>query len=91
MVETLAITSIVLVLVVVLVVAYHLIGIFFALRHAAIHLQALAGGLQKVQADTAPLNNKIDTINVGLSALLPPLLAANGNLAKIVEVASRGR
>lgn len=91
MVEVLAIISLVLTLVVVLVVAYHLIGIFLALRKAAGHLNALAGGLLQIKADTTPLNGKIDTINGGLSTLIAPLMAANGNLAKIVEVATRGR
>ncbi len=87
MIEVLGIISLVLVLVIVLVVAYHLIGIYVALKRGADHLEKLAGGLVAIRDNTAPLNEKIDAINDGLSALLPPLLAANGNLAAIVKVA----
>ena len=41
----------------------------------------------KVRDDTTPLNTKVDTINGGLNALLPPLLGANSNLAAIVRIA----
>ena len=87
MIEVLGIVSLVLVLVIVLVVAYHLIGIYVALKRGADHLEKLAAGLVEIRDNTAPLNEKIDAINGGLSALLPPLLAANGNLAAIVKVA----
>ncbi|MDD9739503.1 MULTISPECIES: hypothetical protein [Marinovum] len=79
--------SVVLALVIVLVVAYHLIGIFVALKRGADHLQNLADGLIKVRDDTAPLNGRVDDISARLEALAPPLLAANGNLAAIVGVA----
>ena len=79
--------SVVLALVIVLVVAYHLIGIFVALKRGADHLQNLADGLIKVRDDTAPLNGRVDGISARLEALAPPLLAANGNLAAIVGVA----
>ena len=88
MIDVLAVISLVLVLAIVLIVAYHLIGIFFALKRGADHLQMLAGGLVKVRDDTAPLNDKVATINAGLSALAPPLLGANANLAAIVKVAT---
>jgi hypothetical protein len=83
----LAFASLAITLVVVLVVAYHLIGIYLALRKGRSHLAQLAGGLTQIRDDTAPLNAKIETINKGLSALAPPLLAANGNLVKVVEIA----
>lgn len=79
--------SVLLALVIVLVVAYHLIGIFVALKRGGDHLEALAGGLVKVRDDTGPLNAKVDEINTGLTALAPPLLSANDNLAAIVGVA----
>lgn len=88
MIDVLTVISLVLVLAIVLLVAYHLIGIFLALRRGANHLQTLAGGLVKIRDDTAPLNDKVATINVGLSALAPPLLGANANLAAIVKVAT---
>ena len=90
MIPILAIVSLVLALAVVLVVAYHLIGIYLALRGGRIHLAKLAGGLAQIRTDTAPLNGKIATINTGLTALAPPLLAANANLGAIVAVAQRG-
>ena len=88
MTDSLAILTLVLVLTIVVIVAYHLIGIFFALKSGADHLEKLAGGLVKIRDDTAPLNDKIATINAGLSALAPPLLGANENLAAIVTVAT---
>ncbi len=90
MVAGLALVSLAVALVVVLVVAYHLIGIYLALRKGRSHLAKLAGGLKQIRDDTAPLNGKLDAINTRLSSLAPPLLAANGNLARIVAIARRG-
>ena len=90
MVITLSLVSLVLALIVVLVVAWHLIGIYLALRNGRRHLAQLAGGLAQIRTDTAPLNGKIATINEGLSSLVPPLMDANGNLAAIVAIARRG-
>jgi hypothetical protein len=88
MIAALTWISVILALVIVLVVAYHLIGVIVALKRAGDHLEALAGGLVKVRDDTAPLNGRVDEINAGLMALAPPLLAANDNLAAIVGVAT---
>jgi hypothetical protein len=82
--------SLLLVVAIVLIVAWHLIGIYLALKRAADHLQQLAGGLIKVRDDTSGLNDKVNTINGGLGALVPPLLGANNNLAAIVKVATSG-
>ena len=79
--------SLILVLVIVAVVAWHLLGIFIALKRGADHLQQLAGGLVAIRDNTVPLNGKVDEINAGLTELVSPLLAANGNLAAIVTVA----
>jgi hypothetical protein len=87
MVDALAAISVLLAVVIVAVVAYHLIGIYVALKRGADHLEKLAGGLVAIRDNTAPLNGKIDTINGGLGELVAPLLAANGNLAAIVKVA----
>ncbi len=89
MVTVLALVSLLLALVVVLIVAYHLIGIYVALRKGRHHLAKLAVGLTQIRDDTTPLNGKLGTINAGLFALQAPLLAANGNLARIVEIARR--
>jgi len=88
MVTVLALISLFIALVVVLVTAWHLIGIYLALRKGRVHLAALAGGLTQIRDDTAPLTAKLGTVNGGLSALVPPLLAANANLAAIVAVAA---
>ncbi len=89
MISALSLISLVLALIVVLHVAYHLIGIYLALRNGRVHLAKLAGGLAQIRQDTVPLNGKIETINGGLSQLAAPLLAANGHLARIFAIAKR--
>ncbi len=89
MIVVLSTLSLVLALVVVLLVAYHLIGIYLALRKGRGHLAKLAGGLAQIRDDTSPLNGKIATINGGLSQLAEPLLTANGHLARILAIAKR--
>ncbi|MSU91246.1 hypothetical protein GE300_16815 [Rhodobacteraceae bacterium 2CG4] len=86
MIAALTWISVILALVIVLVVAYHLLGIYLALKRGADHLEALAAGLAQVRDDTGPLNAQVDDIDTGLEALAPPLLAANDNLAAIVDV-----
>jgi|TARA_B110000008_G_C16935354_1_gene550355 hypothetical protein len=86
---TLAYITLAVVLIIVLVVAYHLIGIYIALKRGGDHLETLAGGLMAIRDNTAPLNGRMDEINAGLTALIAPLLAANGNLAAIVKVVTR--
>ena len=90
MITFLTVVTLIVVLVIVALVAYHLIGIYIALKRGADHLEALAGGLAKVRENTSSLNAKVDTINGGLSALAPDLLKANDNLAAIVSVAQKG-
>jgi cell division protein FtsB len=87
MISILTTLTLILVLVIVALVAWHLIGIYIALKRGADHLEKLAGGLVAIRDNSAPLNGKVDEINTGLAELLPPLLAANGNLAAIVKVA----
>ncbi len=89
MILTLAYITLAVVLIIVLVVAYHLIGIYTALKRGGDHLETLAGGLMAIRDNTAPLNGRMDEINAGLTALIAPLLAANGNLAAIVKVVTR--
>lgn len=89
MIETLAIITLVLVVVIVAVVAYHLVGIYLALKRGADHLEKLAGGLVAIRDNTGDLNAKVETVNGGLAALLKPLLGTNENLAAIVAVAGR--
>jgi hypothetical protein len=87
MIEVLAVISFVLALAIVLIVAYHLVGIYLALRRAADDLEKLAAGLMKIRDDTKPLNSRVETINAGLEQLVAPLLGANANLAAIVKIA----
>ena len=75
---------------VVIVLVVYLLGIIVALAGAKRSLAKLAGGLIAVRDNTAPLGEKIGTINGGLSALLQGLLGVNGDLAAIVRVA-RGK
>ena len=88
MIEVLAIISLVLALAIVVIVAYHLVGIFVALKRSADHLDKLASGLVKVRDDTRDLNSKVETVNAGLGALVAPLLSTNKNLSGVVKVAS---
>jgi hypothetical protein len=87
-IEVLSVISLGLALAIVLIVAYHLVGIYLALRRAADHLEKLAGGLTKVRDDTRDLNDKVAAINTGLSELVAPLLGTSSNLAAIVKVAT---
>ena len=87
MISVLTTISLVLVLVIVAVVAWHLIGIFISLKRGGDHLEKLAGGLVAIRDNTEPLNGRVDEINTGLTELVSPLLAANDNLVAIVKVA----
>lgn len=88
MITTLAFATVAVVLAIVLVVAYHLIGIFVALKRSGDHLDALAGGLIAIRENTEPLNGRVDDINAGLTGLIEPLLTTNNNLGQIVKIAS---
>ena len=64
---------------IVLVVAYHLIGIYLNLKKTADNLELLAGGL------TAPLGEGIGQLNGGLSVLLDEFKAALTNLSQLTK------
>lgn len=68
MTALLAWISVVLAVVIVLVVAFHLIVIFWALKRGADHLEALAGGLGVIMGQTAPLGAKLTALNSVLGA-----------------------
>ena len=70
-----------------LVLVVYLIGIIVALLGAKRSLAKLAGGLVAIRDHTAPLGEKVGTINGGLTMLLQGLLAVNGDLVAIVRVA----
>jgi hypothetical protein len=90
MITFLTIVTLVLALAIVAAVAYHLIGIYVALKRAGDHLEALAGGLTAIRDHSVPLNGRIDAINAGLAALLPPLGATAKSLGAVAAVLKRG-
>ena len=65
---------------IVLVVAYHLIGIFWYLKKTGDNLENLAGGLVQVSANTNPLESNIDDLNNGLNLLISNFLTTLKNL-----------
>jgi len=90
MITFLTLVSLILALAIVAVVAWHLIGIYTALKRAGDHLEALAGGLTAIRDHTVPLNGRVDAINAGLAALLPPLGGTAKSLGAIAAVLKRG-
>lgn len=73
-------------LIVVVVLVIYLVGIIIALRRAGDHLAALAGGLQAIIDNTAPLAGHLTTINGALSALDEGLEAVDDNLVGVAGV-----
>ena len=65
---------------IVLVVAYHLIGIFWYLKKTGDNLENLARGLIQVSANTNPLESNIDDLNNGLNLLISNFLTTLKNL-----------
>jgi len=55
---------------IVLVVAYHLIGIFYNLKKTGDNLTLLAVELKKINKHTNPLSENLEQLNGGLAALL---------------------
>ncbi len=85
--STVIFTSITLILAgaIVLVVAYHLIGIYLNLKKTADNLELLAGGLVKINQNTAPLGEGIGQLNGGLSELIEDFKGALGNLTQLTK------
>ena len=65
---------------IVLVVAFHLIGIFWYLKKTGDNLENLAGGLIQISANTNPLESNIDDLNKGLNVLISNFIATLKNL-----------
>ena len=65
---------------IVLVVAYHLIGIFWYLKKTGDNLENLAGGLIQISANTNPLESNIDDLNDGLNVLISNFITTLKNL-----------
>ena len=65
---------------IVIVVAFHLIGIFWYLKKTGDNLENLAGGLIQISANTNPLESHIDDLNNGLNLLISNFLTTLKNL-----------
>ena len=65
---------------IVLVVAFHLIGIFWYLKKTGDNLENLAGGLIQISANTNPLESNIDDLNEGLNVLISNFITSLKNL-----------
>lgn len=71
---------------IVIVLVVYLVLIILALWRAGNHLAALAGGLQEVVDNTAPLADHLTTINGALGALDEGLNSVDDNLVGVAEV-----
>jgi len=71
---------------VVLVLVFYLSGILIALIRAGNNLAALAGGLQAVAGHTAPLEDRLGTINGALGQLHAGLESIDQELIGIAGV-----
>ena len=78
--------TLVVVALVVLELVFYLVGVIIYLFRGAAHLKALAGGLQQVANDTAPLAGKLTTINGALGQLHVGLSSVNSHLVAIAGV-----
>ena len=65
---------------IVLVVAFHLIGIFWYLKKTGDNLENLAGGLIQIRSNTNPLESNIDDLNEGLNVLISNFITTLKNL-----------
>lgn len=70
----------------VLVLVIYLVLIIVALRKAGNHLEALAGGLQKIADDSQPLEDHLVTINGALNQLHGGLSSVDNHLVSIAKV-----
>lgn len=71
---------------IVAVLVIYLVLIILALWRAGRHLKALAGGLQQVVDNTAPLEEHLTTINGALNMLDEGLDSVDHNLVGMAEV-----
>ena len=84
--NTILITSTLLIIfAIVLVVEFHLIGIFWYLKKTGDNLESLAGGLTQITTNTNPLEKNIDDLNNGLNLLISNFLSTLKNLKIIKE------
>ena len=81
----LIISTLLIIFAIVLVVAFHLIGIFWYLKKTGDNLESLAGGLTQITTNTNPLEKNIDDLNNGLNLLISNFLSTLKNLKIIKE------
>lgn len=86
MIQTLTYITVAIVALLVLILVLYLILIIFHLYRGANKLKALAGGLQKIAADTAPLKEKVEVINGALTSVRDGLGSVDGHLITIAKV-----
>lgn len=77
------------VLLVVVTLVIYLLLIIAKLRGANHNLSQLAAGLQQIEGDTHPLEEKMTTINTALQKLLEGLLGVNDDLAAVARLLRR--
>lgn len=70
----------------VLVLVVYLVGIILALRRAGNELERLAGGLQKIVDNTAPLGGHLSAINGALGGLRQGLGSVDRHMVGIARV-----
>ena len=75
---------------VVVALAGYLVAIAWALAHARRSIAAIADGLEAVAGHTAPLPEKLTTINGALVQLLTGLQAADRHLGRVATVFKLG-
>lgn len=90
MLTVLTILTVLAVAIVVLVLAIYLFLIGLALRRANRHAAALAGGLEAIALNTAPLPEHLTTINGALGTLLSGLDAVDQHLRGVVRLLRGG-
>lgn len=86
MIQTLTIITVIIVALVVLILVMYLLLIIYHLWRGGNHLEKLAGGLQKVENDAAPLKEKVDIINGALTQLNQGLGSVDGHMVNIAKV-----
>ncbi len=81
--QILFVATLVVVAIVVLVLAYYLLGIIVALRRANVNLTKLAAGLEAIQRNTDALGGDLGKINGAAVMLRDGLNSVAGHLAKV--------
>lgn len=84
--EFLTIATLVLTGILVAALVIYLTGILIALRRAGTHLEGVAEALSEIESNTAPLQDKVGTINSALDQLGDGLASVDGRLVNIAKV-----